>query len=97
MEADRRVPNQPQLYEEPPRPRRHPRGIAYDQNLYTLHTTRQVGRFGFCRVRADFDSLQSRIHGQVLAGWTQNPGTAIYLGYDNDMRRKRFRPAHGCT
>ena len=68
------------------------RRTAYDQDLYSLQTTRQFGRFAFCRVRADLDSLQSRINGQVVAGWTPNPGTAIYLGYDDDMRRNGFNP-----
>lgn len=46
-------------------------------------------------MRADFDSLQSRVHGQVVAGWTPSPGTAIYLGYDDDMRRNGFNPLTG--
>jgi hypothetical protein len=68
---------------------------AFDQDLYTLQATRQLGRFGFCRVRADFDSLRSRVHGQVLAGWTPNPGTAVYLGYDDDLSRNGFNPLTG--
>jgi hypothetical protein len=65
---------------------------AYDQDLYSLQATRQFGRFGFCRVRADFDTLPSRLHGQVLAGWTPNPGTAVYLGYDDELSRNGFNP-----
>jgi hypothetical protein len=71
------------------------RRTAYEQDLFSLQTTRQFGRFGFCRVRADLDSLQSRIHGQVVAGWTPSPGTAIYLGYDDDVRRNGFNPLTG--
>ena len=67
----------------------------YDQDLYSLQATRQFGRFGFCRVRADFDSLQSQVRGQVVAGWTPNPGTAVYLGYDDDLRRDGFNPLTG--
>jgi hypothetical protein len=68
---------------------------AYDQSLYSLQTTRQFGRFGFCRVRADFDSLQSQLRGQVVAGWTPNPGTAVYLGYDDDLKRNGSNPLTG--
>jgi hypothetical protein len=71
------------------------RRAAYDQDLYTLQATRQFGRFGFCRVRADLDSLQSRVHGQLLAGWTPNPGTAVYLGYDDELTRNGFNPITG--
>ncbi|HET8644775.1 MAG TPA: hypothetical protein VFO85_04760, partial [Vicinamibacteria bacterium] len=66
------------------------RRLAFDQGLYTLQATVQVSRSGFCRLRADFDSLQSRVHGQVLAGWTPSPGTAVYFGYDDDWRRDGF-------
>jgi hypothetical protein len=71
------------------------RGTAFDQDLLTVQTTRQLGRFGFCRVRADLDSLDSRLRGQVVAGWTPSPGTAIYLGYDDDLRRDGFNPLTG--
>jgi hypothetical protein len=68
---------------------------AFDQDLYTLQATRQLGRFGFCRVRADLDSLRSRVHGQVLAGWTPSPGTAVYLGYDDELRHNGHHPRTG--
>jgi Domain of unknown function (DUF5916)/Carbohydrate family 9 binding domain-like len=68
---------------------------VFDQDLYSLQTTRQFGRFGFCRVRADVDSLESRIRAQVVAGWTPNPGTAIYVGYDDEMRHNGFNPLTG--
>lgn len=68
------------------------RRTAYDQDLYSLQTARRWGRFGFCRVRADFDSLRSRLRGQLVAGWTPNPGTAVYLGYDDDPQHDGFDP-----
>jgi hypothetical protein len=71
------------------------RGTAFDQDLLTVQATRQIGRFGFCRVRADLDSLESRLRGQLVAGWTPSPGTAIYLGYDDDLQRNGFNPLTG--
>jgi len=71
------------------------RRAVFDQDLYSLQATRQFGRFGFCRVRADLDSLDGRVHGQLVAGWTPSPGTAIYLGYDDEMRRNGFHPLTG--
>lgn len=71
------------------------RRLAFDQNLFSLQASRQWGRFAFCRVRADLDSLDSRVRGQVVAGWTPHPGTAVYLGYDDDLRRDGFNPQTG--
>ena len=69
--------------------------LAFDQDLYSLQVARQWGRFAFCRLRGDFDSLDSRMHGQLVAGWTPHPGTAIYLGYDDVLRRDGFDPVTG--
>lgn len=71
------------------------RRVAYDQNLFSLNLSRQFGPFGFCRIRADYDTLQSLVSGQIVAGWTPHPGTAVYVGYDDDLRRNGFDPATG--
>jgi hypothetical protein len=71
------------------------RRTAFRQDLVTFQGSRQFGRFGFCRVRADFDSLHSRVHGQVLAGWTPSPGTAVYVGYDDELRHHGYHPFTG--
>ena len=69
--------------------------LAYDQALYSATVARQFGRFGFCRVRTDWDTLQGALRGQLVAGWTPNPGTAVYFGYDDDFRRDLIDPQGG--
>ena len=32
------------------------------------------------------------MRGQFLIGWTPNPGTAFYAGYNNDLNRNGFNP-----
>ncbi|HEY3038036.1 MAG TPA: hypothetical protein VGJ66_04820 [Pyrinomonadaceae bacterium] len=67
----------------------------YDQNLYSLKTTYQFTRFTFARAHVDYDTLQARIYGQFLFGWTPNPGTALYVGYNDDLNRNAFSPFTG--
>jgi hypothetical protein len=69
--------------------------VAYDQNLYSLKTIYQFSRFTFARVRVDCDTLQARVFGQFLAGWTPNPGTALYVGYNDDLNYNGFDPING--
>lgn len=69
--------------------------VAYDQQLYSLKTTYQFTRFTFVRLRADYDTLQSDVSGQFLLGWTPNPGTAFYAGYNDDLNRNGFSPFTG--
>lgn len=69
--------------------------IAYDQNLYSLKTIYQFSRFTFARIRVDYDTLRSRMYGQFLAGWTPNPGTAFYVGYNDDLNYNGFNPFTG--
>jgi hypothetical protein len=69
--------------------------VAFDQNLYSLKTIYQFSRFTFARVRIDYDTLQARVLGQFLAGWTPNPGTALYVGYNDDLNHNGFNPFTG--
>jgi len=69
--------------------------VAYDQNLYSFKTTYQFTRFTFARARVDYDTLQARIYGQYLLGWTPNPGTSFYAGYNDDLNRNGFNPFTG--
>lgn len=57
--------------------------VAFDDNILVLRGTYQFTRFTFARARIDYDSLGSSIRGQLLAGWTPNPGTAFYVGYND--------------
>jgi YD repeat-containing protein len=69
--------------------------IAFDENIVSLRTTYQFTRFLFARGRVDYDSLASNVKGQFLLGWTPNPGTAFYVGYNDDLNRNGFSPFTG--
>ncbi len=69
--------------------------IAFDDNIVSLRSTYQFTRFIFFRSRVDFESIQSRVRGQFLMGWTPNPGTALYVGYNDDLTRNGFSPFTG--
>lgn len=71
------------------------RRVAYDQKLYSFKTTYQFTRFTFARARVDYDTLASSINGQFLLGWTPNPGTAFYVGYNDNLNRNGFNPFTG--
>ena len=69
--------------------------VAFDENIISLRSTYQFTRFVFARGRIDFDSIASNIKGQFLFGWTPNPGTAFYVGYNDDLSRHGFNPFTG--
>lgn len=66
--------------------------LAFDENIVSLKGTYQFTRFIFARGRIDFDSIASDFKGQFLLGWTPNPGTAFYVGYNDDLVRNGFSP-----
>ncbi|HUS10611.1 MAG TPA: DUF5916 domain-containing protein [Pyrinomonadaceae bacterium] len=69
--------------------------VAFDENIISLRSTYQFSRFLFARGRIDFDSLASNYKGQFLLGYTPNPGTALYIGYNDDLNRRGFNPFSG--
>ena len=69
--------------------------IAFDENIISTRATYQFTRFIFARGRIDFNSLASNVKGQFLFGWTPNPGTALYIGYNDDLNRNGFNPFSG--
>jgi hypothetical protein len=69
--------------------------VAFDDNIYSLRATYQFTRFWFTRARVDYDTLAARMRGQFLLGWTPNPGTAFYVGYNDDMNRSGFNSFTG--
>ncbi|HEX8843229.1 MAG TPA: DUF5916 domain-containing protein [Pyrinomonadaceae bacterium] len=72
---------------------RHDTGrVAFDENIYALRATYQFTRFTFARARVDYMTLNSRVRGQFLLGWTPNPGTAFYVGYNDDLSVNGFSP-----
>lgn len=82
---------------------RHDTGLtAYDATLVSWHTTYQFTRFAFLRLRTDWDSSSTIMRGQYLFGWTPNPGTAVYIGYNDAATIDGFdletgAPAPGLT
>jgi hypothetical protein len=69
--------------------------LAFDENIVSLRATYQFTRFVFARGRLDYDSIASNVRGQFLFGWTPNPGTALYVGYNDDINRRGFNPFTG--
>lgn len=76
--------------------RRYDTGLlAFDENIVSLRSTYQFSRFLFARGRVDYDSIASNVKGQFLLGYTPNPGTAFYVGYNDDLNRRGFNPFSG--
>lgn len=76
--------------------RRYDTGLlAFDENIVSLRSTYQFTRFIFARGRVDFDSIASRVQAQFLFGYTPNPGTAFYVGYNDDLNRHGYNPFSG--
>ena len=61
----------------------------------TLCEYLQETSFTFVRARVDYDTLESNARGQFLFGWTPNPGTSFYVGYNDDVNRNGFNPFTG--
>jgi Domain of unknown function (DUF5916)/Carbohydrate family 9 binding domain-like len=66
--------------------------VAFDVNLFSWRTTYQFTRFTFARARIDYETLPRRARAQFLFGWTPNPGTAFYVGYNDDANIGGFSP-----
>jgi hypothetical protein len=69
--------------------------LAYTDSIYSFRSTYQFTRFVFARARVDYDTLASDVRGQFLFGYTPNPGTAFYVGYNDDLTRNGFNPFTG--
>ena len=69
--------------------------LAFQDNIYSFRSTYQFNRFTFARARIDYDTLSSEARAQFLFGYTPNPGTAFYAGYNDDLTRNGFNPFTG--
>ena len=69
--------------------------LAFQDNIYSFRATYQFSRFVFARARIDYDTLSSNARGQFLLGYTPNPGTAFYLGYNDDLTYNGSNPFTG--
>ena len=63
---------------------------AFDVNIFSLRSRYQFTRFLFTRLRIDYNTLRSNVRGRFLFGWNPNPGTAVYLGYNDDLNYNGF-------
>jgi hypothetical protein len=68
---------------------------AFDSNIFSLRSTYQFTRFTFARARWDYQMLDGGINGQLLFGWTPNPGTAFYVGYNDNLFYQGFNDFTG--
>ncbi len=68
------------------------RRTVFVSNITSFFTKYQFTRFTFVRARLDYDTLSSRVRGQYLFGWTPNPGTAFYVGYNDSFNYNGFSP-----
>jgi hypothetical protein len=68
---------------------------SFDSDIVSLRSTYQFSRFLFTRFRLDFDGTDKNYAGQVLLGWTPSPGTAFYVGYNDNLNRNSFNPFNG--
>ena len=69
--------------------------LAFSENITSLRSTYQFSRFLFARGRIDYSTLASSVKGQFLLGYTPNPGTALYVGYNDDLNRNGFNRFSG--
>ena len=71
------------------------REVAFDTNIFSLRSTYQFSRFTYVRARWDYDTLRANASGQILVGWNPNPGTAFYVGYNDNFNYNGFNPFTG--
>jgi hypothetical protein len=69
--------------------------VAFDTDIVSLRSTYQFSRFTYVRTRIDYDSLRRNVGGQFLFGWNPNPGTAFYVGYNDNFNYQGFSPITG--
>ncbi|HEX8247654.1 MAG TPA: DUF5916 domain-containing protein [Pyrinomonadaceae bacterium] len=65
---------------------------TFDSDIIALRSTYQFSRFTFTRFRLDYDSLNQNFSGQALFGWNPSPGTAFYVGYNDNFNYNGFNP-----
>jgi hypothetical protein len=75
---------------------RHDTGrVAFLERIYSSRSTYQFSRNTFARLRVDYSTLTARLRPQLVVGWTPNPGTAFYVGYNDDFNYGGFNPFTG--
>lgn len=73
--------------------KRHDTGlVAFDDNIFSSRSTYQFTRNTFARLRLDYSTLNKHIRPQFVVGWTPSPGTALYMGYTDDISYNGYNP-----
>jgi hypothetical protein len=67
--------------------------VAFDQNIVALGTTYQFSHSSFVRLQGEYESMLGRIRAQLLLGLTPSPGTAFYIGYNEDLNYNGYNPS----
>jgi hypothetical protein len=68
---------------------------AFDSNIFSIKSTYQFTRFLFTRARWDYETIDGTLSGQMLFGYTPNPGTAFYVGYNENLLYRGFNEFNG--
>ena len=63
---------------------------AFDSNIFSIRSTYQFTRFIFARTRFDYETVRGSLNSQHLFGWNPSPGTAFYLGYNDNSGYRAF-------
>ena len=69
--------------------------VAFDENVFSSRSTYQFSRNTFARLRLDYSNINRRIRPQFVVGWTPSPGTAMYVGYNDDIGHNGWNPYTG--
>ena len=64
--------------------------VAFDSNIFSLRSTYQFTRFVFARVRMDYETIDGTLNSQLLLGWSPSPGTAFYVGYNDNSNYRAY-------
>jgi hypothetical protein len=69
--------------------------VAHDETLVSAQVVYQPTRFVAVRLRADHRSSRSTLRPQLLVSWTPGPGSAVYVGYNDDFTNDGFSRVTG--
>jgi hypothetical protein len=69
--------------------------VAFDDNIFSSRSTYQFTRSTFARLRLDYSTISERLRPQMVFGWTPNPGTALYVGYSDNVSYNSRNPYTG--
>ncbi len=68
---------------------------SFDSDIVSIRSTYQFTRFLFTRFRLDYNGTGNNYGGQALVGWTPNPGTAFFAGYNDTFNHNGFNQFTG--